>query len=292
MRVISRVLRAGFLYPALFLFIILLAKPSIADFRFAVMGDSRGDSDGINVNMLRNFLGQARSEKADFIIFAGDLITGSKHKKVHKARLAKWKGIAEEYGMPVYIAVGNHEIESETSEDVLRMIFEMPAEGPPGLEGLAYSFDYQNAHFVILDTSPYDNFHRLGSSQLEWLKGDMDKNNKGIIFVFGHEPAYPFLAHVRDSLDKFPQERDELWNIFKEHRVSVYFCSHEHLYNRSLHDGVYQVITGGAGARLHAKEGKGGFYHFLIIDVKDNGSCEISVKDSDGKIRDRFNIYY
>ncbi|MBU3911885.1 MAG: metallophosphoesterase [Candidatus Omnitrophica bacterium] len=287
-RALSHILRAGFLYPALFLFMFLMAGPCFADFRFAVMGDSRGGEDGINTEMLNNFLEQAKSNDIDFIIFVGDLITGSKHKDIHTRRLMKWRDIVERYDIPVYIVIGNHEIKSETSEDVVRSIFEMPKNGPLGLEELVYSFAYQNAHFIVLDTNLYNNFHRIGDVQLKWLKDDLDRNKKDMIFVFGHEPAYPVSGHIGSSLDRFPSERDELWEVFRNNAVSVYFCGHEHIYNRAMHDDVYHVITGGAGARLHASEEKGGFYHFVIVDTYDAGGYGITVKNEAGEIKDNF----
>ena len=55
-------------------------------------------------------------------------------------------------------------------------IFEMPENGPAGFKELIYSFDYENAHFIGLDTDIYSNFHMLGATQLEWLKNDLEKN--------------------------------------------------------------------------------------------------------------------
>ncbi|NQV04307.1 MAG: metallophosphoesterase [Candidatus Omnitrophica bacterium] len=285
-----RVFRAGFLYPALFLFIVFIATPCVADFRFAVIGDSRGHDDGINTEVLLEILKQIKSENVDFIVVVGDLITGSKHSGKHRDRLIKWKGIVEEFRIPVYISVGNHEIESETSEDIVRSVFEMPDNGPSHLKELVYSFDQDNAHFVIIDTDGYKNSHRLGNVQLEWLEDDLKKSGKEMKFVFGHKPAYPYKHHVRDSLDKYPAERDGLWDMFRQYKVAIYFCGHEHLYNSSMHEGVRQVVTGGAGARFHDTPEEGGFYHFILVQVKDEGVCEVTVKDIEGEIKDHFKI--
>ena len=266
--------------------IFLFSFPCLADFRFVVMGDSRGNDDGINTEVLGQIMDRIESEEVDFIVFVGDLITGSKSAHIHRKRLLKWKSLMDGYRIPVYIAIGNHEIEDEGSEDMLRSIFEMPENGPSRLKELVYSFDYENAHFVILDTDIYKEFHRLGKTQLEWLEKDLTSNKKDRVFVFGHEPAYPVGSHKDSSLDAFPSERDEAWSIFQENGVDMYFCGHEHLYNRSIKQGICQVITGGAGARLCAFSKDGRFYHFVIVDVKDNGECEVVVKDNNGMIRD------
>ena len=266
-------------------------QPCFADFRFAVIGDTRDDSkDGINVKIMNTILDKIKSEGVDFILVTGDMITGSAKSAAHINRLKKWKGIIEKYKIPFYISMGNHDVESEMSENIARSVFEMPQNGPRSLEELSYSFDHKNAHFVAIDTAIFNSFHSIGQAQLNWLKEDLEKNNKSIIFIFGHDPVYTVYNHKGSSLDKYAAQRDELWGIFKQRKVSVYFCGHEHLYNRSIHDGIYQIITGGGGAHISASEKHGGFNNFVIIDVKDNNEIDVTVKDISGSVRDTLKI--
>jgi len=44
---------------------------------------------------------------------------------------------------------------------------------------------------------------------------------------------------------------------------------HEHLFRKFAHDGIIQIITGGAGAPLYAEEEEGGFHHFVFVDVEE-----------------------
>ena len=269
----------------------LIVQPCFADFRFAVIGDTRDDSNnGINVKTMKAILDKIKSEGVDFILVTGDMITGSAKSAVHISRLKRWKGIIEAYKIPFYISMGNHDVESGASENIVRSVFEMPQNGSEGLKELTYSFDHKNAHFVAIDTAIVNNFHSIGRAQLNWLKEDLEKNNKSIIFIFGHDPAYPVYNHKGSSLDKYAAQRDELWGIFKQCKASAYFCSHEHLYNRSVHDGIYQIITGGGGAHIAASEKQGGFNNFVIIDVKDNNEIEVTVKDINGSVRDVLKI--
>ena len=278
---------------AVVLIVFLLATPCFADFRFAVLGDTRDySSDGINIKVMNAILEKIKAENVDFIIIVGDMITGSAKTDVHGNRLKKWKSIIERYEIPFYVGVGNHEIESEVSEDIVRSVFEMPENGPSGLKELVYSFDYKNSHFIVLDTAIFNSFHALGKVQMEWLKKDLETNQKGIIFVFGHDPAYPVHSHIGSSLDKYSAQRDELWSLFKQYKVRVYFCGHEHLYNRSVYKGVYQIITAGGGAPLVVPEKKGGFNNFVVVEVKDDGSTIVTVRDLRGSVKDIFNIEY
>jgi predicted phosphodiesterase len=259
-----------------------------ADFRFAVMSDSQGYDDGINTRVLKKLMERLKSEDVKFILFSGDMIRGSVKSDVHEKRLSEWKRIVSGYGMPFYIAAGNHEITSERSENIIRSVFEMPENGPEGMKELVYSFDYERVHFIAVDTNSYSDFHRLGEKQLLWLIDDLEDHKGSRIFIFGHEPSYPVKSHRNSSLDRYPSERDNLWDILKSHGVSVYFCGHEHLYNRSFHEGVWQIITGGCGGSLDCSDAKGGYYHYVLVDVSDEGDFVITVKDAEGNIRDIF----
>ncbi|MCK4595350.1 hypothetical protein KAT73_01095, partial [candidate division WOR-3 bacterium] len=68
-------------------------------------------------------------------------------------------------------------------------------------------------------------------------------------------------------MDKYPEQRDSLLTLLKNNNVDIIFVGHEHLFRKTTHDGVIQIITGGAGAPLYAEEEDGGFYHFVLVDV-------------------------
>lgn len=275
------------------IFLVLAAAPCFADFRFVVIGDTRDDSgDGINVKTMKTILDRIKTEKVDFIIVVGDMITGSTKSSTHIHRLKKWKDVIERYGIPFYVGIGNHEIESELSENIVRSIFEMPENGPSDYKELIYSFNYENSHFIMLDTEIFNHFHAIGEAQLKWLKEDLEKNQKKNIFVFGHDPAYPVHGHIGSSLDKYIFQRDELWSVFKKYKVNAYICGHEHLYDRAIYEGVYQIITGGGGAPITIAEEKGGFYNFVIMDIKSDRSVGVTAKDINGFVKDTFDIEY
>jgi len=76
--------------------------------------------------------------------------------------------------------------------------------------------------------------------QFAWLEEHLallDPAKK--IFAFGHEPAYPEHAHVGDSLDQFPSDRNALWSVFDNNSVEAYFCGHTHWY--SMNDSMLNV---------------------------------------------------
>jgi predicted phosphodiesterase len=162
-----------------------------------------------------------------------------------------------------YPVLGNHE--TETSEDMAYLreynrdgntLPYIVNKGPAGAVETMYSFDYGDAHFVVVnqyyngvadmvldgDTSP---------ATYEWLAADLKASDKKYKFVFGHEPAYVLpdmktgrLRHENNSLNKYPENRDRFWNLLKENRVVAYVCGHTH--NTSIYkfEGVYQIDAG------------------------------------------------
>ena len=54
----------------------------------------------------------------------------------------------------------------------------------------------------------------------------------------------------------------------KKYNVKYVFVGHEHLYAKIEKEGIVQIITGGAGANIRTRPERGGYYHFVVVDVK------------------------
>lgn len=167
---------------------------------------------------------------------------------------------------PWYPAVGNHEVETPEDMDWLRRYGQnliAPDGGPvrPGPSGCpttTYSFDYENAHFVVLNVYCDAQGDRATDGDIpdhlyEWLAADLAATDKPHIFVFGHEPAYPQpdaltgrTRHMEDSLNAHPANRDRFWNLLQEWGVRAYICGHTHNYSAIQVDGVWQLDAGHA----------------------------------------------
>jgi hypothetical protein len=122
----------------------------------------------------------------------------------------------------------------------------IPDNGPSDAVGLTYSFHHKNALFIGIDE--YINPHKVNQT---WLSSQLSNHNITQVFVFGHEPAWK-LAH-NDSLAYYPEDRDLFWNSLGGAGGRMYFCGHDHLYDRShAYDAsghqIYQVIVGSCGA--------------------------------------------
>lgn len=170
---------------------------------------------------------------------------------------------------PWYPAVGNHEVETPEDMDWLRRYgqsLEAPdgspvRPGPPGCPTTTYSFDYRNAHFVVLNVYCDAGGDAVTDGDVPdhlyyWLAADLAATDRPHIFVFGHEPAYPQLdaqtgreRHMEDSLNAHPARRDRFWNLLRERGVRAYICGHTHNYSAVQVDGVWQLDAGHARGR-------------------------------------------
>lgn len=158
-----------------------------------------------------------------------------------------------------YPAVGNHEVETPEDMNWLRSYDYGPVNpGPSGCPTTTYSFDYGNAHFVILNV--YCDAHGdtvtggdIPDHLYAWLAADLDATTQPHIFVFGHEPAFPQpdartgrVRHLGGSLDAHPAHRDRFWRLLRERGIRAYICGHTHNYSAVQIDGVWQLDAGHA----------------------------------------------
>jgi calcineurin-like phosphoesterase family protein len=191
-----------------------------------------------------------------------------------------------------YPGVGNHELSNAGNETSWRSNlnwlnsynYGAVNPGPEGCPETTYSFDYQNAHVVMLNEyCDYDGIDATQDDELtngdipdhlyDWLVADLSATTQPHIFVFGHEPAYPQpdadngrLRHETDSLNEHPVHRDRFWSLLRDRGITAYICGHTHNYSAVQIDGVWQVDTGHARGLADT----GARSTFLMITVSQN----------------------
>ncbi len=250
-------------------------------YSFVVTADMRKYGDIVEYNDSKYFKGileDILNLNESFLFVVGDLDPVNKIDSSIKSILG------EDYIW--YPVVGNHELpdsgteaySGENIEYLREFKLESVNAGPNPCPETTYSFDYRNTHFVVLneycnEESDIGIDGDVSDTIYSWLESDLEKTNKEIIFVFGHEPAFPQadqenerLRHVGDSLDQYPENRDRFWDLLTDNSVVAYFCGHTHNYSIILKDGVWQIDAGharGAGDT-------GAKSTYIIVSINDN----------------------
>src|SRR5579871_2963298 len=133
------------------------AQTSKNDFQFCILGDRTGDAQpGIYERIWRDVAAQ----HPDFAINVGDTIQGG-NDAIAESEWAALKPLWEHQTFPFYLTPGNHDIWSAAS----RRIFEKETGHPA-----SYGFDFQNAHFTVLDNSQTED---LSEEQMQFLERDL-----------------------------------------------------------------------------------------------------------------------
>jgi hypothetical protein len=233
---------------------------SHADVTIIVVGDSRGSDNGVNVTILAEIAEAIVNESVEFVLFPGDLVTGSSDSATLVSQLMTWRSTMQpvyDAGILVYPCRGNHDIGDKGAWDqVFAGVYALPANGPSGEENITFSFSHENVFIVGLDQ--YVTPHRVNQT---WLDEQFALNTEPLVFIFGHEPAFS-TGHT-DCLDDYPTERNAFWSSIAAEGGRFYFAGHDHFYNHArLEDGdgdlgndVYQYIVGSAGAPLRTWDG-------------------------------------
>lgn len=236
------------------------------DFRFSILGDRTG---GAQPQIYGRVWREVDMLHPDFVINVGDTIEGGQD----AAAQAQWlelRPLFQRYNhFPLYFTPGNHDVFSDTS----KTLYEKETGRPP-----QYSFNYEDAHFTVLDNSRTSD---LTEDQLNFLAKDLeahkDKNPK---FVFFHKPYW--IPLIRLGSSEFP-----LHKIAMKYGVKHIISGHGHQFVRMVRDGIAYMEVGSSGGTMNSalqlghgfKEGR--FYHHVWGHVK-GSKVDLTVKEIDG----------
>lgn len=263
------------------------AQEAFAPWKFAVISDTQsnareiGNRSCINDAVVRAMARDIVREKPDFVLVAGDLVTGwfKNGGTGYSEQYSNWKramGPVYDEGIRIYPVRGNHDSGPERLtlpplpekleppadtvdrlKDTFRQSFAesyIPKNGPVCEKGLTYSFTHKNAFVIGLDQFSAGQ-HEINQ---DWINRQFAGNSSQHIFVYGHEPAFG-TGHV-DNLGFYTEKRDVFWDSIGKAGGMVYFCGHDHFYNRAvIPDGrgnnIRQVVAGTGGGNLRSWTG-------------------------------------
>ncbi len=236
------------------------------DFRFSILGDRTG---GATAEIYGRVWREIDLLHPDFVVNVGDTIQGGNDEKAP----SEWNELrplwARYSHYPHYFTPGNHDVWSEVS----RQIYERESG-----RASQYSFNYQDAHFVVLDNSRTPD---LSQEQLDFLERDLEANkDRRPKFVFFHRPFWIPLLMLGNTEFRLHQ-------VCKKYGVEHVISGHGHQFVRIVRDGIAYMEVGSSGGTMERalaqghgfREGR--FYHHVWGRVK-GGKVQLTVKEIDG----------
>ncbi len=256
------------------------------DFRFIFMTDIHVQPELKADQGFKVAIQKVNSLKPDFVITGGDLIMDALGQSQERATqlYTLYKKVSQEFAMPVYNTIGNHElfglyIESGISPD-------HPEYGKAMYKnhignGSTYTaFNHKNWHFILLDAVGFTPERRyigqVDSLQLRWLAEDLKKVERSTpIVVSLHIPLISVWEQVRKGgtaplgPGSVVTNSKEVLDLFKDHNLVLVLQGHLHIIEEIIFRNTH-FVTGGAVSGGWWK----GPHHdfppgFVVVDVKD-----------------------
>ncbi|AKX93927.1 fibronectin type III domain-containing protein [Neomoorella thermoacetica] len=241
-------------------------------FKFLIFGDSQsGDPLNPEYKPWHDTIQNAFKTNTDakFFVNVGDLVEQGQN-YVH---WNKWfeaaKGVIDT--IPAMATQGNHETYNPPDGHSTKPIFwttqfKLPQNGPEGLKGQAYSFDYGNAHIVMLDSQEEEEKGVAGdilAAQKAWLEKDLQNTNKPWKLVFFHKtPYYNKATRTNEDIKAAFQP------LFDKYHVDVVFNGHDHAVARTYPIAGDKFVSSPAKGTIYYLTGRSGNKYYPDLSAK------------------------
>ncbi len=242
--------------------------PLSGPFMFLVYGDNR-DRDADH----RAVIAAMAPENPDFVLQTGDMVSRASDDLQWQRYFAAAGPIL--HGIPMYPALGNHELRGDPEAYHFFRYFALPAGGTHRRRPVYYSFRYSNSLFVALDgNSPYD------AEQAAWLERLLVATEADAlirhVFLFVHQPPYAVGAYCGSER----LQRKIVPLLLHKPKIRAVFAGHEHAYQHLERQGIRYFVSGGGGAPLYHRSQSCNFeddmalqlfradHHYLRVQVE------------------------
>lgn len=259
-------------------------------FSFVYMGDPQiGFPDW--GRLLRQSL--EKHPETAFYVLAGDLVNRGNDRDDWDALFHAATGVLDR--RPVVPTIGNHEYSRDKDPRLYRQIFTLPLNGPDTVPAEhAYSFQYSNALFVVLDSN------QSPEAQRPWLEKQLAQTEALWKFAVYHHPAYSS-APNRDNEDV----RTYWGDLFDRYHLDLALQGHDHAYMRTYPIKDEKIVGSPAEGTIYAVSVSGTkFYEqakseytavgftdtqtYQLINIETEGVNRLTYRayDIDGNVRD------
>lgn len=203
------------------------ADPSGA-FSFIYLGDAQNDLRSRWSRTIRKAFQQ--EPNARFIVHAGDLINRSNT----DSEWGEWyEGAGFIHQMiPAVPTPGNHEYRRDDQKELIldphwSVQFQLPKNGPEGLQDAVYYLDYQDLRVISLNSQLIMLDSTAATMQEKWLNDILASSQQTWNIVIMHHPVYS-TAKNRDNAIL----RERFKPIFEKYGVDLVLQGHDHTYAR------------------------------------------------------------
>lgn len=284
------------------------------NFKFLIFGDSQsGQVTNPEYGPWKTTVQNAfnANKDAKFIVNVGDLVENGQYYIHWNNWFDAAKGVID--SIPDMAVQGNHETYIPNASGSTKPIFwasqfKLPQNGPDGLKNQTYSYDYGNAHIVVLDSQEDEEKGINGSileSQKQWLDNDLKNSDKQWKLVFFHKTPYYNKSNRTNEAIK-----NAFQPIFDKYHVDVVFNGHDHGISRtypinndkfvdSTSKGTVYYVTGRSGNKyytdLSQKVWDAFFYdpqdqpNYIVAEVNGN-KLTLKATKQDGTLIDNYTI--
>ncbi len=196
-------------------------------FTFFHVSDSQGGSEK-HYDKWSNLVDTAFTlyPEAAFLMHTGDHVD-------HGDNFKQWKWLLNSASANLMSSVlmptaGNHENHGEYALDDNFILSNVPDQDT--MTGVYYSFDYNNAHFIVLNSND-DEDNGISAKQIEWLKADAQASDAEWKFVMLHKAPYSNGSHYDDG--DVIELRKVLSTLMPELDIDMVLQGHDHVYLRT-----------------------------------------------------------
>ncbi|MDR3590650.1 MAG: metallophosphoesterase family protein [Negativicutes bacterium] len=245
-------------------------------FEFLVFGDSQsGLANNPEYSPWRTTVHNASAAHpaAAFFMVIGDLVEVGQSYEHWNNWYAAAKDVIEK--VPLMAVLGNHETYDVLAENHSSLPFyftrqiKLPSNGPEPLKGQAYSFDYGNAHFAVIDSQEAEEGQYMPDMlqrEAAWLDQDLAAAGQKWKLVFFHKtPYYNKAIRANEKI------KAALLPIIDKHHVDLVVNGHDHGYSRTYPLAQDSFVDSPAKGTVYVVAGRSGnkFYTDLSQKVWD-----------------------
>jgi hypothetical protein len=204
-------------------------------------GDAQNNVKSMWSRVIRQAYGSI--PKVDFMLHAGDLI----NRYDRDIEWGEWfyAGSFIHAMVPSVMTPGNHEYRDMVLSPQWKRQFNLPKNGPAGLEELCYQVNYPNLKVISLDAEQIDESESMKIAQRDWLDSILTHDPRKWTAITFHYPIFSTKPN-RDNVEF----RDAFKPVFDKHKVDIVLQGHDHAYGRGMVNNVptgYQVKDSSSG---------------------------------------------